>query len=176
MPFSDFFGPRQYKNPEVFLLAATAHEACANTAGEASASLTVGLNPHAITRCRDWIARFSGLLEAVHNQPAPDYTKVHPILLNVAWQEPSMPVDQFGEPLNQTTYTMMTKWQIIADELIKSNSAGLGGGMSDADYRRAKNNVDALEQLLNAIEASGDTDFPETADPAAPEGKKSGKK
>jgi len=176
MPFADLFGPRQYKNPEVFLLATTAHEAARNTAGEASASLTVGLNEHAITRCRDWVSRFSGLLEAVHNQPAPDYTKVHPILLDTEWYEPEMPVDSNGEPLNQTTYTLLTKWQIIADELIKSNSAGLGGGMSDADYIRAKNNVDALSQLLDAIEAAGDTDFPETAEPAAPQGKKASKK
>lgn len=61
---------------------------------------------------------------------------------------------------------------MVAYEMLKSNSAGLGGGMTSFDGTRARQNVTAIEQFLMAIESAADVDFPETAAPAATVGKK----
>ena len=78
---------------------------------------------------------------------------------------PQFTVDE--KVLNEDTQLLCQYWGLLAAGLAKSQSAGLAGSLITADWRRAKNAVDVIEQLLDEIEQRPVIDLPETAFPGA---------
>lgn len=166
MAFSELFGTFEVKNTELAALAQFAHECAVTTAKEQSGGSTMGLNEHAMRRQRQYIENIRARIKSILGRPIPDLPVVHPMNFTVEWSEPEL-ISVDGKPLNSDAKAVAQTWQIIAYELIKSNSAGMGGGLTSFDGERANNNVGAVEQFLAAIEQAADVDFPETAAPEA---------
>jgi len=167
MPRSQLFGVFTVKNVELLSLADFMFEACCNTAAEQSAGMTTGLNAHAIKRQAGWIDSARARLIAVADHPQPDMPASHPITYDREFKMPDMILVD-GQALNTDAEAIATSWQLICYELMKSNSGGLGGGMSAFDADRCEQNIASVEQLVAAIASTSQTvDFPETSDPAA---------
>lgn len=171
MAFEDLFGTFEYKNTELGSVSDFAYEVCVTTAREQSAGTTMGLDAHAMGRQRQYIANARQRLDGLINRPIPDLPAVHPLLFNTVQEAPEM-VSVDGKPLNSDAFAVAQMWQMLSFEMLRSNSAGLGGGMTSFDGARAHQNVTAIEQFLEAIESAADVDFPETAAPEATVGKK----
>lgn len=171
MAFEDLFGTFEYKNTELGSVAEFSHEVCVTTAREQSAGSTMGLDEHAMKRQRQYITNIRARLDGLIDRPIPDLPASHPLLYSTVQTAPeTITVDD--KPLNSDAFAVSQMWQLVSFEMLKSNSAGMGGGMTSFDGIRARQNVTAIEQFLAAIEAAADVDFPETAAPAATVGKK----
>ena len=171
MAFEDLFGTFEYKNTELGSVADFSYEVCVTTAREQSSGTTMGLDQHAMGRQRQYIENARARLDGLIERPIPDLPAVHPLLFSTVQVSPEM-ISVDGKPLNSDAFAVAQMWQMVSFELLKSNSAGLGGGMTSFDGERARQNVTAIEQFLSAIESAADVDFPETAAPAATVGKK----
>jgi hypothetical protein len=170
MPFEDLFTKYEVKNTELKGLAEFCHEAAVNTAKEQSASLAIGLDMHAVVRQENWLAVAKLRAKALADHPIPDLPATHPMMLTCDLSVvPQFPLDSDGRVINGDCEQMMVAWMRVAVELLRSNSAGLGGGMLGFDIKRLNSNLDAIGQLLPglSIEESGEVDFPETAHPEA---------
>lgn len=174
MGYAELFGTMKYKNTEVGFVAATAYEAACNTAEEPSGGMTTGLDEHAMARQRGYVAHIRAILDGAIMRPVPDLPFTHPNMYEQVFTAPSM-ITVDGVPLNQSTLALSQQWQILCNELLGSNSAGMGGGVLAADADRFVNIVAALEQFLDSLEAAPSPDFPETAAPSALRTKKGGK-
>jgi hypothetical protein len=168
MSFKDMFGDFQLKNTELLSLADFAYEVCVTTCKEQSAGTTMGLDEHAIKRQAQYIENARARLAGIKDRPLPDLPATHPILFDRTYVEPDMITSEGSNtPLNTDAAACAKSWHIVCYELVKSNSAGLGGGMTSYDAARCEQNITAIEQFLDAIAKAADVDFPETADPAA---------
>jgi len=171
MPFSELFGTFEYKNTELGSLADFCYECCWTTAVEQSAGTTMGLDEHAMTRQRQYLQNARDRLAGLRDRPLPDLPAVHPMLFSTTLEEPSM-ISVDGKPLNTDAAATSQMWIMISYELLKSNSAGLGGGLTSFDASRCENNIASVEQFLLSVESAASVDFPETAAPAAVPGKR----
>lgn len=169
--FSDLFGTFEHKNTELGTLADFANEVAITTALEQSAGTTMGLNAHAFGRQVQYLENATARLAALANAPLPDLPATHPMTFETVHIEPEL-ISVDGEPLNKDAKALCQMWQIFAYEMLKSNSAGLGGGVTSFDNTRATQNLAAIEQFVAALNAAADVDFPETAAPAAKPGSK----
>lgn len=149
-------------------------------AREPSAAHSNGLDEHAIGRQRQYIAKAKDVVERLHAKPIPDRPASHPT---------DMPIDFSVEyvyftndlngnqvPMNEATQELAENWLTLSVELAKSQSAGIAGSLVEYDYIRAINNIDVIEQLVDEIENRPWVDLPETADPGATHGPRSGGK
>jgi len=171
MGYNELFRTFEYKNSELGSVANFAYEAAVNTAEEQSAGMTTGLDEHAQRRQIGWLDHISARIDGVASRPTPDLPATHPNLYKQEHVAPeTITVD--GIPLNHDTLTMSQMWQILANELLSSNSAGLGGGMHEPDADRAVNIVESMRQFLASLSGAPAVDFPETAAPAATKSKR----
>jgi len=169
MAFEDLFGDFEYKNTELGSLADFSYEVCVTTAREQSAGTTMGLDQHAMGRQRAYIQNARDRLAGLAGRPMPDLPAVHPMTFMTTQVPPEL-ISVDGKPLNTDAVAVAQMWQMLSYELLKSNSAGLGGGMTVFDANRCAQNISSVEQFLIAIEEAGDVDFPETASPEAKPG------
>jgi len=167
MAFEDLFGTWTVKNQELKSVADFANECAVNTAKEQSAGMTIGLNEHAMTRQAGWIKNIASRVESLAQRPIPDLPATHPVGFEVDHAPSPELITVDGKDLNSDATAVCSMWQTIAYELVKSNSAGLGGGLTSFDATRTRSNVASLEQFLLAVQDAGDVDFPETAAPEA---------
>lgn len=167
MPYEDLYGVYPVKNVELKSVAEFAYEVAYTVSSEQSAGATMGLDEHAMGRQRQYLENVRARVTALADRPIPDLPATHPILFNcdLSAMPPSMGVA--GKTLNSDAEAVATLWMQFAYELVKSNSAGLGGGLTSFDAKRAVQNVDAIDQFLASIEAAAEVDFPETAAPEA---------
>jgi hypothetical protein len=166
MGFSDLFGTFTHKNTELATLADFGNEAAINTAREQSGGSTMGINEHAFNRQAQYLQNAKERLDALANAPIPDLPATHPMTFETTHIEPDLiTVDEI--PLNKDTKALCQMWQVFAYELLKSNSAGIGGGAHSFDVARANQNLGAIEQFVGALNAATDVDMPETAHPDA---------
>ncbi len=164
--FSDLFGTFQHKNTELATLADFGSEAGYNTANEQSGGSTIGINEHAFNRQVQYLQNATERLKALADAPIPDLPASHPMIYETTHIEPDL-ITVDGIPLNKDTKALCQMWQIFAYELLKSNSAGIGGGAHSFDVTRATQNLGAIEQFVGALNAATDVDMPETAAPDA---------
>lgn len=165
--FSEAFKVYPNKNAELRAVAKIAYEFGMNISQEPSAGQSLGLDEHAIARQRSYVTTFQGYLNALHDRPIPDMPYVHPARFDINLSEEYKHFTKEGIPINEDTELLASYWMIAAVELAASQSAGLGGSLTDADYGRVTNHAAVISQLLDEIEARGNIDLPETAYPAA---------
>lgn len=167
MAFSELFKKYPNKNAELRGAAKVAYEFGMNIAQEPSASMSLGVDPHAMKRQREYVQIITGYIENLHNRPVPDMPYVHPIRFDIDFTEEYKQFTKDGLPLNEDTELLAQHWMFVAVEMAASQSAGLAGSLTDADYQRLKNHIGVISQLLDEIEKRGVADMPETAFPAA---------
>lgn len=167
MAFEELFKVYPCKNAELRAVAKVAYEFGMNIAKEPSAGMSIGLDEHAIKRQRTYVEVAKGYVEALHNRPVPDMPYVHPTRFDINLSEPYMQFTKDGIPLNEDTELLAQYWAVVAVELAASQSAGLAGSLTDADYARAKNHIDTITQFLDEMETRTAPDVPETAFPGA---------
>ena len=157
------------KNAEVAWVAEFAFRCMVNTLKEQSSGLSVGFTTHALERQTQFLAAIRARLAAT-DHPIPDLPVTHPVPLECDFSGiPPVLTDDSGRPVSSDCVHVATAWGQVFAELCGSNSAGIAGGVLSFDLRRAENNILAVEQLIAAIAASSDVDFPETAAPGATE-------
>lgn len=166
MGFSELFGTFEHKNTELGTLADFANECAITTAREQSAGTTMGLNDHAFERQVQYLKNAADRVKALEDAPVPDLPAVHPMTFHTEHKEPQL-ISSEGDTLNKDAQALCQMWQIVAYELLKSNSAGLGGGATSFDIARVRQNLGAIEQFVGTLNAAASVDFPETADPTA---------
>lgn len=180
MAFADLFGVYPNRNAELRSLAKTCYEFGKTIAKEPSASLTQGLDVHALKRQVSYIDYAKGMVTALHAKPIPDMPATHPVTLDINLSDPYITfttnVGGAQVPLNESTQLIAEYWMITAVELAKSNSAALAGSLVDFDFERAINNLSTLEKLIGEMTSRPILDLPETADPGASYQTPSGKK
>lgn len=147
-------------------------------AREPSAAHSNGLDIHAIERQRQYIQKARDVVARLHAKPIPDRPVTHDV------QKPidlSVPYIYFTEdlkgnkvPINEATQELAESWLTIAVEMAQSQSAALAGSLVEYDFKRAANNIDVLEELLEEIAARPSVDLPETALPGSEIGNRSG--
>lgn len=167
MAFEDLFKVYPNKNVEGRTVAKAAYEFGRNIAYEPSASMSIGLDEHAIKRQRQYIASMRGYLDAFHDRPLPDSPYTHPTRFDIDLSDPYMQFTKDGLPINDDTELLCQYWMMLAVNVAASQSAGLAGSLIDADYERCVNLVSTIEQFVNEIETRETPDLPETAFPAA---------
>ena len=147
-------------------------------AQEPSSGHSNGMDEHAIGRQRQYIAQSRDLIKRLNDKPRPDRPGTHPTDMMIDF---SVEYNYFTEdlngnavPLNEATQELAESWLICAVELAKSQSAALAGSMEEFDFTRAGHNIDAIEELVDAIEQRPTIDLPETALAGAPLQKRSG--
>jgi len=161
------FEPQDVKNVELISLALFCNEVAVTSAREQSAGSTMGLTEHAQRRQAQYISNVRTRLDNLAKQPIPDLPASHPEAYECKFEKPEELLGKTGVALNSDASTVAQMWQLIAYELVKSNSAGLGGGLTSFDSSRAEQNVAAVEQFLIGVSEAADVDFPETAEPGA---------
>jgi len=168
------------KNPELTMIARQFFEYGKTIAKEPSASLSSGLDDHAIKRQSDYIARCVLMVEALHAKPQPDMPATHPTNYPANLTPPyqTFVEDINGEnvPINEMTLLLSQMWMNCAVELVASQSANLAGSTTEFDYQRTINNLAALKKLLDQMAAAPPVDLPETSLPGSDIGTAGGKK
>lgn len=167
MAFADLFQVYPCKNPELRTTARVAYEFGKNIAKEPSASMSIGLDPHAMKRQRTYVDAIRGYIENLFQRPLPDMPYIHPTRFDVNLSEVYMQFTVDGLPLNEDTQLLAENWMFLAVAMSASQSAGLAGSLIEADYNRLVNQVGVIEQLLDELEGRGGIDLPETAFPGA---------
>ena len=171
MAFSELFAVYANRNAELRSVAKTCYEFGKTIAAEPSASLSQGLDEHALRRQKSYIAYCRGMVDALHARPIPDMPATHPTRLdiNLSDEYVTFCVDVGGSqvPLNESTQLLSEYWMITAVELAKSNSASLAGSLVKFDHERAINNLAALEKLVDEMTARPILDLPETSAPGS---------
>jgi hypothetical protein len=155
------------KNAELRAAAKVCYEFGMNIAKEPSAGMSIGLDEHALTRQRSYVQAAKGYIEALHNRPIPDMPYVHPTRFDIDLTEVYTQFTKDGLPLNEDTELLAQYWMICAVEMAASQSAGLAGSLTDADYNRIANHLAVITQFLDEMESRPIPDVPETAFPAA---------
>ena len=149
-------------------------------AREPSAAHSNGLDEHAIVRQEQYIAHAKDLVERLHNRPIPDRPATHPTEMEIDFSVEYIyfvvDLNSNKVPMNEATQELAESWLVAACELAKSQSAGMAGSLVEFDHSRAVHNIDAIEELLEAIKARPFLDLPETADPGAEHTTRSGGK
>ncbi len=173
--FGDLFGTFVHKNTELATVADFGHEAGVNTAREQSGGSTMGINEHAFERQAQYLQNAGERLDALEATPIPDLPAVHPMTFETVQSEPDL-ITVDGIPLNKDTKALCQMWQMFSYELLKSNSAGVGGGAHSFDIARARQNLGAIEQFVAALNSATDVDMPETAAPSATLSKKTARR
>ena len=177
MAFNDLFLVYQNRNSELRTVAKQIYEFGKTIAREPSAAHSNGLDEHAIKRQRSYVTHAQAMVDAINAKPVPDNPASHPTQLPINLSElyTTFTTDVNGAqiPINEATQGLAEKWMIIAVELAKSQSAAIAGSLVSFDYDRATNNLAALSQMLDEIEARPFLDLPETADPGSSHGPRS---
>jgi len=147
-------------------------------AREPSAAHSNGLDIHAIGRQRQYIQKARDVVERLNAKPIPDRPVTHdvqkPIDLHVEYIYFTEDLNGNKVPLNEATQELAESWLTIAVEMAQSQSAAIAGSLVEFDYKRAVNNIDVLEELLEEIAARPMVDLPETALPGSEIGPRSG--
>ncbi len=167
MAFEELFKVYPNKNVELRACAKVAYEFGRNIAQEPSAGLSMGLDPHAIGRQKQYLIRMGDMVGAFHARPIPDIPYVNPTRFDVDLSDPYKQFTQDGLALNEDTQLLAQYWMIIAVELAASQSAGLAGSLIDADYNRVVNHLAVIQQYVNEVAERPIPDVPETAFPGA---------
>ena len=171
MAFADLFGVYPNRNAELRSLAKTCYEFGKTIAKEPSASLSQGLDIHALKRQQSYIDYAKGMVTALNAKPIPDMPATHPVTLDINLSDPyiTFTVNVGGSqvPINESTQLLSEYWMITAVELAKSNSASLAGSLVQFDYERAMNNLLTLEKLVTEMTSRPILDLPETSDPGS---------
>jgi hypothetical protein len=173
--FADLFQNYPNKNVELRAIAKTAYEFGKNIAQEPSAGMSLGLDEHALRRQGEYIEILRGMVEAIHARPIPDMPYVHPTQfpIDLSDEYSQFTTDEHPMPINEDTQLLAQYWMMLASELAKSQSAGLAGSLTDADYARAVTTLDVIQQYRDEMEVRPTIDLPETAFPEATLGKPS---
>jgi hypothetical protein len=173
--FSDLFKMYANKNIELRAIAKTAYEFGKTIAQEPSAGMSLGLDEHALRRQGEYIVILRGMVEAIHARPVPDLPYTHPCQFPIDLSEEykQFTTDENPIPINEDTQLLCQYWMVLSTELAKSQSAGLAGSLTDADYARAVTTLDVIQQYRDEMEARPVIDLPETAFPEATLGKPS---
>jgi len=167
MAFAELFMVYPNKNMELRAAAKVAYEFGMNISQEPSAGMSIGVDPHAMKRQRQYVSTILGYIENLHNRPVPDMPYVHPVRFDIDMSNEYSQFTKDGLPLNEDTQLLAQHWMTLAVEMAASQSAGLAGSLIDADYDRLVNQVGVITQLLDELETRGAIDIPETAYPAA---------
>lgn len=129
--FETLFKIYPNRNAELRSCARTAFEFGKTIAKEPSASLSGGLDEHAIRRQRSYIEKVRAQTEALRARPLPDLPGTHPTGFPINLNEPyDFFVEEIGGAkvaLNEQTSLLSEYWMILAVELAKSQSASLAG-------------------------------------------------
>jgi hypothetical protein len=129
--------------------------------------LTIGLDEHAIKRMRGWLKNANERAEALSERPIPDLPTTAAIKYDCQYAEVPVLKSKDGKAINGDSEALCIMWQTVAFELAKSNSAAIGGGLTEPDSIRLVANLAAIDQFLGSIEAASEVDFPMTAAPEA---------
>lgn len=167
MAFAELFKVYPCKNLELRAAARVAYEFGKTVALEQTAAMSIGVDPHAMRRQRQYVDMMDKRLESLHQKPIPDDAYRHPTRVDVDLSEPYEQFTQDGLPLNEDTQLLAEQWMSLAVDMSASQSAGLGGSVIDPDYERLVNRIAVIKQLLDEIESRGSVDLPETAFPGA---------
>lgn len=167
MAFSDLFGTFPVRNAELRSVADFCNEAAWNTAEEPSAGLTIGLDEHAIKRQRGWLKNVRERAVALAERPIPDLPGTVAIKYDCQYGDVPQMKTKDGKAVNGDTEALCIMWQTVAYELVRSNSAAIGGGLIAPDSERLNANITALEQFLDSVEQATLVDFPMSAAPEA---------
>jgi hypothetical protein len=180
MAFADLFQNYPNRNAELRSLAKQCYEFGKTIAREPSASLSSGLDEHALRRQKSYVDHAVNQVEALHAKPLPDMPATHPITFDIQMSDPyiTFTTNVGGDevPLNESTELLAEYWMITAVELAKSQSASLAGSLVEFDYQRAINNLGTLSKLIAELEERPILDLPETAEPGSTYGTPSKKK
>jgi len=178
MAFNDYFKTYPNRNSELRTVAKTMYEFGKTIASEPSAAHSNGLDEHALNRQKSYVAYAIDMVAALNTKPLPDNPATHPTDLPINFSDPysTFTSGMGGEqiPLNEATQLLAEKWMITAVELAKSQSAALAGSLVDFDFQRANNNLTVIDKLIQEIEKRPFIDLPETAEPGAAFGVRSG--
>ena len=166
------------RNNELRIVAKQLFEFGQTIAREPSAAHTNGLDTHAIERQKTYVAHARSMVQSLNDHPIPDRPATHPTQMEIDF---SVPYIYFVEnlngnnvPMNEATQYLAESWLLTAVELVKSNSASMAGSLVSFDYERAINNINAIEKVLEEIEARPFLDLPETANPGSEHTSRSG--
>ena len=172
MPFSDLFKQYPNRNAELRSIVMQCYEFGKTVAKEPSASLSSGIDIHAITRQRSYIEYVKKLVDAIYAKPIPDLPASHPLDLPIDMEDPyvTFTTDVGGNqvPLNEQTQLLAEYWMITAVEMAKSQSASIAGSFVKFDWIRTKNNLEVMSKLLNEMTYPEPIlDLPETSEPGS---------
>ena len=167
MAFEELFKEYPNKNMELRACAKTAYEFGKTAAKEQSAGSSLGLLEAATERQRNYVLIMKGMIKALHDRPIPDMPYMHPTQFEIDLSDPYLQTTVDDIPINEDTELLAQYWMTIAVELAASQSAGLAGSLTDADFTRIDNDLDVISQLLDAIDDRPPIDLPETAFPGA---------
>ncbi len=168
MEYKELFKEYGVKNVELRSIVQLSHRIGLTIAQEPSAGMTIGLDEHALARQLAAVNAVQARLDAVHAKPIPDAPATHPTRLVADLTEQYKQFTQDGNAINFDTQQLSTHWIEFAVELAKSSSAGLAGSLTDADYQRSTNNLAAMKQVIEQLNATPALDLPETTYPDAP--------
>jgi hypothetical protein len=178
MAFNDLFRVYPNRNSELRTLVKFLYEFGKTVAAESSAAHTYGLDEHTIRRQRRYIEKARTAINARAARPLPDRQGAAKVQLPIDLSEPyeTFTTDVAGNsvPLNEATQSLQEQWMLMCAELSSSNTASLPGSVIAEDAKRALNNVDVIEKLLDELAidiasdgADGFLDLPVTAEPGS---------
>jgi len=178
MAFNDLFKVYPNRNLELRTVAKQAYEFGKTIAKESSAAHSYGLTQQAIERQQSYIDHITSMLDALGTSPIPDLPATHPTNFDINLSDPyiTFTTNVGGEevPLNEAAQYLAESWMVFAAELAMSQSAGLGGGLSEFDENRGKQNILSIQKMLDEIKARPMLDLPETSEPGSNYGVRSG--
>lgn len=178
MAFNDLFKVYNNRNLELRSVAKQVYEFGKTVAKESSAAHSNGLGEHALIRQKAYVDHSKKMIEAINAKPIPDNPATHPTDLPINFSEQYITfttnVDGAEIPLNESTQLLAESWMVLAVELARSQSASQAGSLISFDHKRAINNLDVISKLLDEMEARPFQDLPETAEPGATYGTRSG--
>ncbi|MCK5607083.1 hypothetical protein KAR91_34685 [Candidatus Pacearchaeota archaeon] len=167
MAFEELFVIYPNKNVELRACAKVAYEFGRNIAKEPSAGASMGINEHAVVRQEGYLDRMEDMVDAIFERPVPDMPYIHATRFDCDLSDPYEQFAVDGLALNEDTQMLAQYWMIVAVELAASQSAGIAGGLFEADYKRVKNHIKVIEQYVEEVAKRPIPDVPETAFPGA---------
>jgi hypothetical protein len=163
----DLFRVYPNKNIEIRMLASKAFEYGRNAALEQSAGMSIGIDQHAIERQTLYVSDFNSRVDSIHAQPTPDLPHVHPTRFDVDLSDKYQQFTKDGLPINEDTQLLATYWLAVAVTLASCMSAGMPGGLIDADYNRIKAQMGVVSKFLVETAKRPIPDIPATSFPQA---------